>query len=88
MMWNLESILHAFDHQENLDFVAITFWVMTALVTREWELSSVRYAIYLDRRSISGMYVGNTPKSALTPKMGVVVCSEVGIDLALPDFLS
>ena len=62
MIWNLESILHAFDHQENLDFVAIAFWVITALFTKGWETSSVRYAIYLERHSIAGIYVGNIPR--------------------------
>ena len=73
VIWNLESILHAFDHQENLDFVAIAFWVMTALFTKGWEASSARY---LGRRSIAGIYVGNFPRSALTPRTGVVVGSE------------
>ena len=74
--WKLESNLQVFDHHENLDFVAMALWVMTALYTRGCEVSSMRYAMYLARRIIAGMYVGNIPRSALTPSTGVAVCKE------------
>ena len=53
--WNLESNLQAFDHHENLDFVAMALWVITAFFTRGWEVSSMRYAMYLASRIMAGM---------------------------------
>ena len=49
------SILHALDHQANLDLEAMAFWAMTAFARRGWALESVIYAICLVRRSIPGM---------------------------------
>ena len=38
----------------------------------------MRYGIYLDRRSTAGICVGNIPRSALTPMMGLLCVASSG----------